>query len=238
MHLKPMSHLLVTLPPVARALTPGAIASLGLTPQALCWRLLCRLGDKFDRAGSTWPRFLSSLLVLILGSISVSAQEVRDTSYTASTGERVLRIETILPISVDSVWLSFSTPKGLSSWVAPVVSLDLRTGGMLSTNYDKNAAIGSPGTIYLPILNYLDGEMITFKVNLNEAFPKKVREEDKNLQEIIQLVKLGNQKTKVVSSMVGWGQGKQWEDTFNFFSKGNRWTYTQLVKAMTNEKQR
>ena len=60
----------------------------------------------------------------------------------------------------------------------------------------------------MPIINYLEKQIITLKVNLNESFPKRVRDEDHNLQEIVQIVDLGNGKAKIVSSMVGWGTGK------------------------------
>jgi hypothetical protein len=178
-------------------------------------------------------RIIATLaLLLTIGSVSASAQEIFDTSYTTHTGERVLRIESTIPVSVNEVWAAFTTEKGLASWVAPVVKLDLRVGGALSTNYDKNALIGSPGTIRLPILNYLEREMITFKVNLNDSLSKKAQAEDKNLQEIVQIVDLGNGRSKVISSMIGWGEGKEWDEIYRFFAKGNRWTYEQLIKAM------
>jgi hypothetical protein len=100
----------------------------------------------------------------------------------------------------------------------------------------KKATIGTAGTIQLPIINYLEKEIITLKVKLNESFPKSVRDEDRNLQEIVQIVDLGNGKTKVVSSMVGWGTGKDWDETYAFFARGNEWTYQQLVKYLSARK--
>src|ERR1700736_4379890 len=92
-------------------------------------------------------------LLLAQGQISASAQEVRNTSYSTFTGEKVLRIEAVLPVSAGEVWTAFTTVKGLSSWIAPVVAVDFKVGGIISTNYDKNAAIGSPGTIRLKIIS-------------------------------------------------------------------------------------
>jgi hypothetical protein len=82
------------------------------------------------------------------------------------------------------------------------VAIDLRIGGTIFTNYDQKASIGSPGTIRLPIVNYIEKQLITLKVNLNEKFPRSTRDEDRNLQEIVQIVDLGSGKTKIVSSMV------------------------------------
>jgi hypothetical protein len=88
----------------------------------------------------------------------------------------------------------------------------------------------SLASIDLPIVNYIEGEMITLKVNLNGSFSQTLRQEDKNLQEIIQLRPTGNGKTKIISSMIGWGKGPQWEEAYDFFSKGNAWSYQQLIK--------
>ena len=168
--------------------------------------------------------------------VGAAAQEVHNTSYITKASERVLRIETVVPASVENVWSAWTTPQELSRWIAPVVAIDLRIGGTISTNYDEKARIGNAGTIQLPIINYLEKEIITLKVQLNESFPKSVRDEDHNLQEIVQIVDLGNGKTKIVSSMVGWGTGKDWDQTYEFFARGNEWTYRLLATYLSSRK--
>ncbi|MGB2867382.1 MAG: SRPBCC domain-containing protein [Bacteroidota bacterium] len=159
------------------------------------------------------------------------SQTVLNSSYVTSTGERVLRIEGIIPMSKQDAWKLFSTEQGLKKWIAPVVSLDWRVGGEILTNYDSTKSVRDSGTIRLPIINYLEGEMLTLKVLLNKNFPEKARQEDQNLQEIIQLVDLGDGKTKMISSMIGWGSGPEWDKTYEFFRRGNEWTCKRLVKA-------
>src|ERR1700737_1720048 len=163
-----------------------------------------------------------------------AAPEVRNTSYVTKSGERVLRIETVVPASAENVWKAWTAPQELSRWIAPAVAIDLKIGGTISTNYDEKATIGTAGTIQLPIINYLERQIITLKVNLNESFPKRVRDEDHSLQEIVQIVDLGNGKTKIVSSMLGWGTGKDWDKTYDFFVRGNEWTYRQLAKYLSS----
>jgi hypothetical protein len=182
---------------------------------------------------------LSVLLALtaLWPPLVATSQEVRNTSTTNSSGERVLRIESAVPASPKEVWKAFTTVDGLETWIAPVVSIDLRIAGILSTHYDKTAAIGSPGTIQLGIVNYLEGELMTLKVKLTKRFGEKVFAEDQNLQEIIQLIPLTNGTTKVISSMVGWGTGKEWDDAYDFFAKGNEWTYQQLVKSFSSKRE-
>ncbi len=30
--------------------------------------------------------------------------------------------------------------------------------------------------------------------------------------------------------MIGWGVGDDWDKAYNFFAKGNEWTYQELLK--------
>jgi uncharacterized protein YndB with AHSA1/START domain len=179
-------------------------------------------------------RSLLSKSAAALGALACTlcqAQEVTTTTLRTASGERVVRVETVLRQPPEAVWKAFATEQGLRCWVAPVVRLDLRTGGSLTTNYDKGAAIGDAGTISLGILNYVENEEITYKVKLTDAFAERLRAEDGNLQEVVQLQRLADGGTKVVSSMVGWGNGEEWEKIFAFFAKGNEWTYKNLAKC-------
>ncbi len=182
----------------------------------------------------TLARAILVLAAVLAQSVpGATAQEVRNTSYVTQAGERVLRIETVVPASTENVWKAWTSPQELSKWIAPIVAIDLRIGGTISTNYDEKATIGNASTIQLPIINYIEEQLITLKVNLNEKFPKNTRDEDHNLQEIVQIVDHGDGETKVVSSMVGWGSGKDWDQTYNFFARGNEWTYRQLAKYLS-----
>lgn len=63
--------------------------------------------------------------------------------------------------AVEKVWDAYATKNGWESWVTPNVEMDFRIGGLIKTNYDKNAAIGDPGTIILHVINYVPQKMIT-----------------------------------------------------------------------------
>ncbi|MEO6538227.1 MAG: hypothetical protein ABIT07_06775 [Ferruginibacter sp.] len=172
--------------------------------------------------------FLSAFF--LFNATLLTAQIVKNTSYTTQTGEKVLRLEAILPVDKKEAWILFTTDQGLKKWMAPVVHIELETGGYILTNYEKEKSLADSSSIKLTIINYIEQEMLSLKVKLNDNFSKKVQTEDGNLQEIIQFIRVGPKKTKIISSMVGWGTGDEWTKTYNFFVKGNIYTYEELIK--------
>ncbi len=171
-------------------------------------------------------------LVIILGNLisdNLNAQ-VANTSYVTQYGEKVLQLSIIVPINIKETWKLFTTDEGLKKWIAPVAKIDMKIGGSIRTNYDENKTIDDTTSIKLDIINYIEYEMLTLKVNLNNRFPPEAKKEDKNLQEILQFVKVDDNKTKIISTMVGWGQGSHWDKVYSFFEKGNDWTYKEILK--------
>jgi len=178
---------------------------------------------------------MKSLLLVILFCTSqaltrANAQGVKNTSYITSSGEKVLRLEAIIPVDKKTVWEYFTTDEKLKKWIAPLVHIELKTGGYILTNYDKDKSLSDKSSIRLGIINYLEGEMLTLKVKLNDNFPKKAQAEDQYLQEIIQLAAIDDTHTRVIASMIGWGKGPEWDQTYGFFEKGNTWTYNEILK--------
>lgn len=159
------------------------------------------------------------------------AQTVKNSSYVTPSGEKVLRLEMIVPVDKKTAWEYFTKDEFLKKWIAPLAHIDLKTGGFILTNYNKDKSLSDSSAIRLDIINYLNEELLTLKVNLNENFPRSAKDEDVNLQELIQFKDAGEGKTKIISSMIGWGKGEDWDKTYGFFVKGNIWTYEELYKA-------
>lgn len=171
------------------------------------------------------------LLIFVFGQLIINAQaQVTNSSYVTQYGEKVLQLSIVVPININETWKLFTTDEGLKKWIAPVVKIDMKIGGSIKTNYDPAKTVDDTTSIKLDIVNYIEYEMLTLKVNLNNNFPPEAKREDKNLQEILQFVKVDDNKTKIISSMVGWGQGSHWDKTYSFFEKGNDWTYKEILK--------
>lgn len=170
-------------------------------------------------------------LLCLLSVIALNAQ-VKNTSYVNKSNEKVLQLSIVVPLELKETWKYFTTDSKLSEWIAPVAHIELKNDGYILTNYDKTKALTDSSSIRLGIISYLENELLILKVDLNNNFSKKVQNEDKNLQEIIQFVPVSSGKTKIISSMVGWGQGDDWEKAYNFFVRGNEWTYKELLKVL------
>jgi hypothetical protein len=171
-----------------------------------------------------------SIITFTLMTLVVRSQTLENTSYKNQSGERVLRLEITVPIDVTTAWRLFTSDEKLKKWIAPLAHIELKTGGYIVTNYDSTKKLSDSSSIILPIINFIDNELIVLKVNLNHYFSKTVRDSDENLQEIIQFKKIDNNNTKIISSMVGWKEGSDWDKTYDFFVKGNEWTYKELLK--------
>lgn len=170
------------------------------------------------------------ITVFTVASFSVYSQTMKNTSYKNQSGEKVLRLEFIIPISVTEAWELFTIDENLKKWIAPQAHIELKSGGYIVTNYDKSKSLSDSSSIKLPIISFIDNEILILKVILNDNFVTSVRESDTNLQEVIQFIKVDNSHTKIVSSMLGWGKGIDWDTTYNFFERGNEWTYQELLK--------
>lgn len=168
--------------------------------------------------------------IFILMTLSVPSQTLKNTSYINQSGEKVLRLECTLPIGLTEGWKLFTNDEKLEKWMAPLAHIELKSGGYILTNYDKSKNLSDSSSIKLPITSFIDNEILVLKVILNNNFAQSVRESDANLQEVIQFIKIDDKHTKIVSSMIGWGAGTDWEKTYDFFVKGNEWTYQELIK--------
>jgi uncharacterized protein YndB with AHSA1/START domain len=154
---------------------------------------------------------------------------VKNTSYVAARGERVLRHEGFVPAPPSEVWKVFESAEGISTWVAPTIAFDLKTGGRWHANYKVGSKPGDPGTIYNTVLGYVPEEMLAIKVGLTDAFPEGPRQAG-TLFAITQLYPASGGQTRVATSMLGWGEGKDWDEVYAFFDRGNRYTLGQLVR--------
>lgn len=142
--------------------------------------------------------YVTTVLLLTL-SASGRAQAVRNTSYVASSDQRVLRHEGVLA-PIDTVWRILTTTDGLRSFLAPAVRIGFRPDGRWETAHNAGAQQGDPGNIINEVLTYLPNEM--FAVRVVQAASTFVHPEiAKQVWSVYQLQPLGDRRTKLTVSM-------------------------------------
>ncbi|HEX7705236.1 MAG TPA: SRPBCC domain-containing protein [Thermoanaerobaculia bacterium] len=159
-------------------------------------------------------------LLIFLALTTISVGEVRDTSYQLPSGEQVLRQEVTVRASSDEVFTAFTTDAGLRGFAAPVVSMDLRVGGLWESSYDIRKKPGDEGTIKNEVLSYLPGKMLSIRIKETPAgFPHS--DIVKSVWTVMLFEDMGDGTTRVEISMLPWKRGENWDEMQSFFRQGN-----------------
>jgi uncharacterized protein YndB with AHSA1/START domain len=181
----------------------------------------------------------SNISTMLVGFIMIAAsfesaysQNVENSSYKTFNGERVLRHEVTIPAPIDSIWYAFTTAEGMTSWMVPLAAIELKTGGRIETSYDRKAKLGDPRNIHNTVLSFIPGKMFSFKIGLTDQFPEEPRETS-TLFYVIFFDEVEKDTTRVEGSMLGWGEGDQWDQVYEKFEWGNAYTFEQLYKRFT-----
>lgn len=161
-------------------------------------------------------------------------------AITVGDGEQALRQSLVLDAPLPRVWSHFTTNEGVSSWMAPVAEVDLRSGGTIRTNYDACGAIGDEGTITLNIVNFLPERFLILRADLDAArdaawMNEAILERAPDMSNLIEFEALEDGRTLVTSWGLGYGTGKDWEQMIGFFTAGNDWSFGQLRRALAGE---
>lgn len=181
---------------------------------------------------SVWHHFLVERLKPYLESPEYKKRkgpQVKNSSFVTPAGERVLRHEITVNGSLADVWSAFTTSEGLMTFMAPVVHVELKTGGVFDSNYRVGSKLGDQGTIHNQVLNYIPLEMFSIKVGLTEPFPERPRQAG-TLFAVLTFKDAGAKQALVTISMLGWGNGEDWDQVYKFFDRGNSYTMAELAR--------
>jgi uncharacterized protein YndB with AHSA1/START domain len=130
-----------------------------------------------------------------------------------------LRFSVTVPGSLDAVWGALATADGLKTWLWSDARVDLRPGGDWLVLYPGGKTGG--GTI----VSFKAKKQITIRALAPEAFPT-VRQE--RTTAVFGFEKIDVSHTRVLLTQTGWKQGKEWDDAYEYLSKGNAQLLEQL----------
>lgn len=156
-------------------------------------------------------------------------RDVANSSYVEPDGDRVLQLSIVVNATPARVWRAFTTGEGYREWVAPVAQIDLAVDGVIEASYNAEAKIGDPDNIRNRIVAYVPERMLSIRnVQAPKALPH--RELFAQVSTTIELEDLGQGRTRVMLTAVGYGPGVGFDTLYRHFEWGNAYSLAQLKK--------
>lgn len=137
------------------------------------------------------------------------------------------RWEVVLDASIGEAWDAFTTEEGIRSWIAPRAEIDFRIGGLMRTNYDVEAGPDDPSWIETRILAYEPQRVLCWQTAKS---PEGFTHADviERAWSVIRFEPIGPERTRVVLTSCGWGEGEQWDAALAYFEAGNKYLLDRL----------
>jgi uncharacterized protein YndB with AHSA1/START domain len=160
--------------------------------------------------------------------------QIRDTSHRDSEGHRIQQLEVVVNAPVAKVWDAFTTDAGFESWATPMAHVTPGNGGVIEASYLPTAKIGDPENIRNRMVVYWPNHLLVLH---NEHAPRngpfKPDFIDK-IRTVIELQDLGDGRTRVIESGVGYGEGPDFDSMYAHFRDGNAQEFELLAKSFVS----
>ena len=186
----------------------------------------------------TFHTLLLLFPLLVISQTSKESLQKRVTSIVDSshTNNLVLKQSFEVNVALDSVWNAYTTKKGWESCATSIAEIDFKINGIIKTNYNKDGKIGDDTTITLHIINYIPKRMLTLQAEITKNFPEFMKEDEKDLYNMILFEKISPTKTKVISYGIGYKHNEKYMSLIKFFIQGNEQSYLNLISYLETGK--
>ncbi|MCA8960080.1 MAG: SRPBCC domain-containing protein [Planctomycetes bacterium] len=188
------------------------------------------------------PRLALLSAIAILGTYTVTEhtlprlladeKPIRSEVQKTDAGERILVQEITIEAPVEAVWAAYTTKKGLETWMANQVEIDLRVGGTLRSRYDTTGKIGDPGTNTLHIINYVPNTLITLRAELESNWPEVLKQDADKLSNVVLFDRLSDKRTRVRSYGIGYSDKPEIEKLLEFFIPANESLFAKMKRVV------
>ncbi len=152
----------------------------------------------------------------------------------AKSGETSLRHTAMINAPIEEVWDSFVTTEGLQKWIAKNADFDLRVGGKMRVNYNKDGVLGDANTIENTILSYEPMRMLSLKATrapVGFPFANAI----KDTWSVMYFEPQGDAHTRLTISGLGYTDDAESQRMRSFFDWGNEATFHQLNEMFTGK---
>ena len=142
----------------------------------------------------------------------IEKKRIVSTIDSTKTPELVLIQEFTVKVPVDSVWNAYTTKEGYENWAAAIAAITLH------------------------ILNYLPKRLLTLQAELTKNFPDFMKEDEKDLYNVIFFEKINPKETKVISYGIGYKNNEKYMSLMKFFIQGNEKLFKNLITYLETGK--
>ena len=141
--------------------------------------------------------------------------------------ERAIRGEVEVHASLDDVWEAWTTEAGIKTFFAPACRVECRVDGPYEIFFDPDAPPGKRGAEGMRILAIQPRKMLAFTWN---APPHLSEVRRQRTHVTVRCRELDVDRTLVTLFHDGWGQGGQWDEAFDYFTRAwNQAVLSRLV---------
>jgi uncharacterized protein YndB with AHSA1/START domain len=130
--------------------------------------------------------------------------------------QRVVYKEVTLNASPELIWQKWTTEQGIKSMLGVSSKIELEIGGAYEIYFDDEQPVGLKGSEGCKVLSYLPNHMLSFSWSAPPKFPQ-IRNGEYHTWVVVELEPLGNNKTKVKLTHLGWKEGEQWDQVYAYF---------------------
>jgi uncharacterized protein YndB with AHSA1/START domain len=160
--------------------------------------------------------------ILLAGSSAGFAGAQDAAALATPPQELVIQVE--VPAALPVVWKAFTTSEGLTTWLTPEATVDLRPGGEWTAHFPGGSTGG--GTI----VSFVPEKELVISALAPDRFPH-VRAE--RTRAVFQFEARGN-STIVRLSQSGWKSGAEWTSAYEYLVAGNAQLLATLHKRFVD----
>lgn len=124
--------------------------------------------------------------------------------------------QVVVAAPVEAVWRAWTTRDGIVSFMAPDAEIEPRVGGAFHIHFNPYGEPGLKGADDMRYMALQPPTMLSFDWN---APPHLAQARQQRTFVVVRLKDLGNARTQVSLTHLGWGEGGEWDLTYTYFER-------------------
>ncbi len=126
-----------------------------------------------------------------------------------------LCISTVINTNIREAWNAWTSKEGIESFFAPSCQIEAKVDGAYEIFFAPEATPGSRGSEGMKISALQTEKLLSFSWNAPPHL-EEIRQQKTFV--CIRFKKISAEKTQILLSHDGWGEGEEWQEAFDYFS--------------------